>query len=137
MTTGIDVVDAARQWVGTPFAHQGRTAGKGVDCAGVIACVGHDLSITDFDDRAYTMTPNPSRMKAVLDRELISVPLADARPGDILFCVHGGKKPTHVAIFAGDTLIHSTSGAGKCVEHRYDSAWRRRVRFAYRFPGVD
>ncbi len=33
-----DFVRVARSYIGTPFHHQGRLPGVGLDCAGVIVC---------------------------------------------------------------------------------------------------
>lgn len=131
-----DVVKAAKRWVDTPFAHQGRIRGQSCDCAGLIACVGRELRLTSFDMTTYGREPNPKAMKAILDRELIEIPLSESLPGDIFWCVHGSPKPRHLAIFTGATLIHAFEGAGKCVEHRLDDKWRRRIRAAYRYPGL-
>ena len=35
-TTRTDVVAAAREWLGTPFHHQARLRGVGVDCVGLV-----------------------------------------------------------------------------------------------------
>ncbi len=35
-TSGSDVVRTARTWLGTPYHHQGRLKGVGVDCAGLL-----------------------------------------------------------------------------------------------------
>ena len=34
--TADDIVNAARECVGTPFRHQGRVLGVGLDCAGLV-----------------------------------------------------------------------------------------------------
>ena len=45
MITKEDVVREAKTWLGTPFHHQGRLKGVGVDCAGVIVCVAKELKL--------------------------------------------------------------------------------------------
>ena len=42
----------------------------------------------------------------------------------------------HLAIFAGETIIHSWSSPGKVCEHRIDAVWRSRIIAAYRFREV-
>ena len=37
--TGQDVVAEARRWLGTPWRHQARLRGVGVDCGGLVVCV--------------------------------------------------------------------------------------------------
>ena len=134
---GAAIVAAARAWVGTPFGHQGRVLGERIDCAGLIAKTGQAAGLTTYDVTDYGMQPNPKRMKAILDRELILIPINEARAGDVFWMVYGGRQPRHLAIFTGASIIHAYQDAGKCVEHILDEDWRRRIRAAYRYPGVD
>ena len=45
MATGLDVVRMARTWLGTPYHHQGRVKGAGVDCGGLVIGVARFLMI--------------------------------------------------------------------------------------------
>lgn len=137
MTTGSEIVAHARQYVGTPFKHQGRHLGRALDCAGLIACVGRDAGVTSFDRTDYSRSPDMQQMKAVLDREMVSIPIAEAKPGDVFWCVVGSHAPQHLAIFTGTGLIHAFEPARNCVEHRVDKKWRRRIRAAYRYPDLE
>jgi hypothetical protein len=49
------VVDAARSWLKTPYHHQARVKGHGVDCAQIIAAFVEAGCIEDFDPGFYTM----------------------------------------------------------------------------------
>lgn len=136
MISGAAVVEEARRWIDTPFHHQGRCLGHRVDCAGLVACVGQRLGLTTFDATDYTREPEVKRMKQILDRELIPIRVSDARAGDIFYCTYGSRQPRHLAIFTGAGLVHAFEDAGRCVEHGIDQQWRRRIRGAYRYPGV-
>ena len=131
-----EIVAEARRWLGTPFHHQGRQRGVGVDCAGVLFGVAWALGISDFDLRAYPPRPEPDMMSAHLARHLQPIPKASARPGDVLrFMID--RRPQHLGILtAPDQVLHAYQHAGRCVEHRLDDKWRRRICGAYRFPGV-
>ena len=48
------IVATAREYLLTPFHHQGRKKGVGIDCVGLIACVGHELGILDYDCTDYS-----------------------------------------------------------------------------------
>jgi len=48
-----DVVQAARKYLDTPFGQRGRRIGKGIDCIGVVLCVGTDLSLCDKDGNPF------------------------------------------------------------------------------------
>ncbi len=49
MATGLEVVRVARTWLGTPYHHQGRVKGAGVDCAGLSVGVAKELGLSDVD----------------------------------------------------------------------------------------
>lgn len=136
---GSDIVAEARSWLDTPFRHQGRVRGVGVDCAGVVVQVGQALGLVEYDTTNYGRQPVPSRMGEILDRYLVRILLQDVQPGDIYWMRFGD--PMHVAIAstledgrAG--IIHAYSHIGRCVEHGLDVKWRRRIVRAYRYPGV-
>lgn len=131
MIRSIDVVDAARCWIGTPFVYQGRQKGVGVDCVGVVVGVAESLGFAVQDQKGYSRTPS-----AILTRQLneqaVRVSQQDMQPGDILHLSMGGD-PQHVAIYTGTSIIHSYESVGKCVEHGLNSQWSRRIRGVYRF----
>ncbi|MBK8773093.1 MAG: C40 family peptidase [Rhizobiales bacterium] len=136
-----DVVFAARSAIGTPFVHQGRTVGVGLDCAGLLAYVASELQVKHNDLPAYPRRPSGRMLEAtfevhekagVIDRVLVS----DMRAGDILMMTFGGD-PQHIAISAGDSIIHAWMQPGKVCEHRIDETWRKRIVRVYRFVGVE
>ena len=51
MTSRADVVAAALAWTDTPFHHQARLKGVGVDCVGLVIGVARELGLIapDFD----------------------------------------------------------------------------------------
>lgn len=127
------VVDAARAWLGTPFHHQGRAIEVGVDCAGVVVGVARALGIEVEDVAGYGREPHRRLLEQQLERQLLRVPAP--KMGDVLL-MRFAADPQHVAICAGETIIHAYSSVGRCVEHRYADVWRRRTVAVYRFPGV-
>lgn len=134
MTTAADVIAEARTWLGTPFHHQGRLKGVGVDCAGVAVGVAHALGLSDFDSRDYGREPFNGLMRATLNAHMDAVD--NPQPGDVLLMVFLIEEQ-HVAILTDtDTMIHSYESAGRCVEHRYSEAWKARTRGAWRFRGL-
>lgn len=48
-------------------------------------------------------------------------------------CSSAAGDPQHLAIFTGDTLIHSYASVGSVCEHRLASVWAARIVCAYRF----
>jgi len=134
------IIAEARRWKDTPFHHQGRALGVGVDCAGVIAGIAHNLGISDFDRLDYAPIPHKRELEQVLDAQMVPLKIPDPRqvtePAAVLL-MQFATEPQHVAILTeSDTIIHAYSRVGRCVEHRFAPVWRGRVIKAYRFPGV-
>lgn len=137
--TADDIIAAARQCIGTPFRHQGRLPGVGLDCAGVAVHVACSLGYQVADVPAYGRTPSSGQLEAQLAAQpyLERLPnIAARQPGDLLL-MRFAADPQHLAICAGDTIIHAYEAVGMCCEHRLSSMWRARIVRLYRFVGVD
>lgn len=130
------LIAAARECLGTPFRHQGRIVGLGLDCAGVICHAMAQCGIPYRDTVGYPRQPYAGMLQSVLDDQpaIVAVPVDAIRPGDILLMRFTGE-PQHLALFAGDTIIHAYEHVGKCCEHRFAEVWRSRVVQAYRVRG--
>jgi NlpC/P60 family putative phage cell wall peptidase len=131
-----EILASAREWLGTPWRHQGRLKGIAVDCGGLILGVGRELGLLDFDTSAYGRIPDGQQLRALCEQHLLAKPVADAVPGDVLL-MRFTRHPQHLAI-VGDrgepySLIHAYADAGACVEHGADPKWLRRIVAAYTF----
>ena len=140
MVTRAQVVAEARGWLGTPFEHQGRVRGAGVDCIGLLIGVAQSLGLTQFDVTGYGRTPSAGMLQDGCRTHMRPLALADVQPGDVLL-MRFVREPQHVAlvgdyVHGGLSVIHSYQGAGGVVEHRLDDVWRRRVVVAFEVPGV-
>lgn len=127
----------ARLWLGTPYQHQARLRGVGVDCAGLIMGVGAELGLLDVHYRDYSAIPHHGMLRKICDSHLLRV--QDLGPGCVLLMgfLVGPAQEQHLGIYTeAGTLVHAYAHAGACVEHRYSSAWRSRTRQIYRFAGV-
>jgi cell wall-associated NlpC family hydrolase len=128
-----EIIEAARAELGTPFVHQGRIPGKALDCAGlavVVARNGYEVE----EPRAYGRSPHLGLLRQWVEAQSFidpGEPVAGA-----LLLMRFGTEPQHLAICAGDTIIHSYSRVGKVVEHNFSPVWRARVVKAYRFKEV-
>jgi hypothetical protein len=72
---------------------------------------------------------------------LLEIPVADARPADVVVMRLPGE-PQHLALLTpyrlgGSSVIHALFGAGKVVEHQLDDTWRARITHAFRIPGIE
>lgn len=132
------IVETARRFVGTPFLHQGRTPGRGLDCLGVMVAVGRALDLFDYDVAGYPRQPTTDLPLAphIAAAGFTPLPLAEAQAGDALL-MRIIRQPQHVALLTDVGLLHAWLQAGAVVEHGLDPWWRRRIIAAYAFPGVN
>lgn len=131
------VVRCARNWVGTPYLHQGRTR-YGVDCLGLVLVVAHELGLSDYDTTGYTGHSGGKKMRDELRKRLDVIDIDRAKPGDVLHMA-AGRDPIHMAIISSVNptyIIHATSDRKKVIEQRLDQAMVRTIRGAYHIPGV-
>lgn len=130
------IIALAREQLGTPFRHQGRLPGKYLDCAGLVFYVAGQIGAAYEDLPGYSRIPHDGLMESVLDKQPCLTEVFDKQPGDILL-MRITRDPQHVAIYTGDTIIHSYSEVCKVVEHRLDEVWEKRIVSIYRFTGVE
>ena len=133
------LVAEARRWLGTPFRHQGRIRGEGVDCVGLVLEPARALGLTDYRPGAYSRLPDAGTLRRELARHLVTVAKPELREGDILLLA-APLSPSHLALvgeLAGTlTMIHASGPIGRVVEHGIDAVWDGRIRGVYRFPDL-
>ena len=125
-----DIIKAARAELGTPFVHQGRLPGIALDCAGLAVTVARHWYEVD-EPRAYGRSPHLGLLQQWVEAQAF-IERGTVESGALLL-MRFGAEPQHLAICAGDTIIHSYSRSGKVVEHNFSPVWRARVVAAYRF----
>jgi cell wall-associated NlpC family hydrolase len=112
--------------------------GFGLDCAGVAIWVARQVGVSPIDVEGYGRTPKDGQIERALDSQpdlmRVSDP-ADRQPGDLLL-MRFASDPQHLAICAGETIIHAYETVGRCCEHRLSSTWEARIVRVYRFRGV-
>ena len=135
----MNAVAIARRYIGTPFHHQGRVPGVGLDCVGVLICVARDLGLVtpDFDVTGYHRQPDGHELMRHLSAHLEPVAQTDMQPGDIV-CVAFDKHPQHVGIVGdyrhgGLSIIHAASKHGEVIETRLMFTPAMRFVAAFRF----
>lgn len=83
MFTRQKVVDVARSYVGVSFRLYGRDR-TGVDCVGLLYCIGKDLGIEAANDTNYSIQPEPAKLQKMLDAYTMPVPMNPPRTGRVL-----------------------------------------------------
>lgn len=142
VVTRAGIVAEARAWIGTPYRHQASLKGAGCDCLGLVRGVWRAL----YGDEPETVPPyapdwaeaarSETLAQAAL-RHLEAIDLAAFAEGDVLlFRWRTGLAAKHAAIVtAPASMVHAHDGAA-VAEVAIAPWWRRRLAFAFRFPGV-
>lgn len=136
MIFAADVIRCGRAYLGTRYAHQGRSA-AGMDCAGLVIRVAHDLGLSRFDTTAYGRIPRGDHLRELMDAHCTLV--TERQPGTVALMKFEAE-PQHLAFVTdhpqGLGLLHALAANRKVVEHRMDSLWSSRILAVYRLPGV-
>ncbi len=142
MLTQIDIVNAARLWLGTPYQHQASLRGVGCDCLGLLRGVWRDTRGAEPEVvPAYTPDwASSSRAEALAQacrRHLTEISVDELEAGDVLlFRLRSHLAAKHTGIATTSTsMIHAQDGA-VVSEVSLAPWWRARLAFAFRFPGV-
>lgn len=132
MITRSDVVNKAREYLGTKYAHQGRLKGVGIDCAGLLLCVGKELEIVpqDFEFVSYNRMNDGRELKRIV--EIFADETTDPHYADICIINVMGN-PQHCGFLSDKGMIHVLDSA---VEHRIDEKWSKRIVATYKLKDV-
>ncbi len=140
-----DIVDEAREWLGTPYIHQASVRGAGADCLGLLRgvwrdVVGHEPETVPVYSMDWSEPQGEERMWAAARRHLIEKSPGDMAPGDVLlFRMRDAAVAKHLGIVSAQDpmrFIHAYTGHG-VVENTLSEPWRRRVVACFEFPLED
>ncbi len=131
-----DVISRARSLVDTPYHHQGRRPGVGIDCIGVVVVIAKRRGYFSYDDTNYGRDPFDDRLERGLARFFTPVPFVrnqQPEPGAVLWFVHPKTERNHVAIATYTGMIHAESlmGRGRVVEQPIGAKWHRNLKGVY------
>jgi NlpC/P60 family putative phage cell wall peptidase len=136
------IVAEARAWIGTRYCHQGSVKGVGCDCLGLVrgvwrGCVGEEPETPPAYAADWAEAKGEESLADAALRHLIPVACENFASGDVLlFRWRDGFVAKHVAVAATQTtMIHAHDGASVC-EVAIAPWWRRRLAYAFAFPGV-
>ena len=156
MITRKQVVEKAREYLETPFQHQGRLKGRACDCVGIPLQVADELGIVDrngvpmksSDNANYSSQPLNRFIHEECQRRLIEKPVSEMQDGDVLTLRVPSRMenikvtaPCHVAIVTTVMgvrgMLHAYAGNRKVVEHVMDAKWQRRIEGCFSFPNIE
>jgi NlpC/P60 family putative phage cell wall peptidase len=142
MITRPAIIAEVRAWIGTPYRHQASLKGVGCECLGLVRGVWR--AVLGAEPQAIpAYRPDwaeATRREALADagrRHLIEIPAEEFQPGDVLLFRWRANLPAkHAAIAtAPERMVHAHDGAA-VAEVALAHWWRRRLAYAFRFPGV-
>ncbi|MGB6085517.1 NlpC/P60 family protein [Parvibaculum sp.] len=145
MTRRMEIVTAARSWIGTPYRHQASVKGAGCDCLGLLRGVWREVIGPEPEtpppytaDWAEAPGSCKETMAEAARRHLQEIPIETAGAGDaLLFRMRRHGPAKHIAILSGpDRMIHAWSGHAVTETH-IGRWWWSRAASAFRFPGVE
>jgi NlpC/P60 family putative phage cell wall peptidase len=136
------IVAETRAWIGTPYRHQASLKGVGCDCLGLVRGVWR-MVVGDEPERAPPYAPDWAEaasgepLAEAAARHLVAVDRDAFSVGDVLLFRWRSHLPAkHAAIVtAPDRMVHAHDGAA-VAEVALAPWWRRRIAYAFRFPGV-
>ena len=144
MITREQVIQEAREWIGTPWHHQACVKGEGADCAMFI--VGVALNTGLMTEEQTEMVPaypkdwhlhnEESMLIPIVEQfDVVQIPVEEAVPGDIIM-FKVAKCESHLGLLTEEGwFIHAFSSVkvNRVIESRLDDRWKRRLTRAYRF----
>ena len=115
------IVETAREWIGTRWLHQGRSK-EGVDCVGLIICVGQELCMPIVDFKHYSRRPTAINfMDKFEESGGIRIAHNQARDGDVAVYAQYGY-PCHCGIISDKGVIHAFMPHKRVVEEKFTSS---------------
>lgn len=131
------IVAKAREYLGTPFHHQGRVKKAGIDCIGLLVGVAKELGVFHYDRTDYPRLPDGKSLMAELRKVLDEIKIEEARPGDVLvfWFSRSTRHPQHVGIKTDLGVIHTYEKCRRVVEGPAGK-WTKNITHAFRFRGV-
>jgi len=130
------IVQAARGCVGTRFRPQGRVAGLGLDCVGVVLIAARAVGVCVERLPAYDLSAdNLGLLLAVLRAKgCVGMERQTAGPGDIAVMAPAPRR-LHLGVLTPRGLVHAHAGLGQVVEGPLDPDWTWMG--AWRFLGAN
>ncbi len=134
-----EVAQKALEFLGTPYHHQAKVKGLGVDCGQLILAVAQELNLVSPTMRVtnysteWHLHNTEEKMLNMLE-QFNCVEKTTLEVGDIV-CFKFGRVCSHLGIYLGDgQFIHARIDQGKVVINSLSGDWLKRHIKTYSFP---
>jgi len=131
------LLDEARACIGTPWHHQGRVKGVGMDCIGLFVHCAKVAGCDFVDQITYKKLADEQRLLDALNSNgAIRIEVADIQPADLVFFRLFGRMQ-HAGIISDihpKRFIHIYNvGPALCAEADLESDWESRIHSFWRY----
>jgi cell wall-associated NlpC family hydrolase len=126
------IIQTAREWIGTPWQHHQSLKGVGCDCVGFLTGVAREVGINLPRFANYSGVPINDNLKKYLDSFMIKGDRNHLNLADVLLFQFTGLN-THVGLFSPIGVIHACPFEKKVVEVIFDYSLQKRLVGVYSF----
>ncbi len=138
MKTRQEVINYARTLIGTPYHHQGRLPGVGLDCIGLMVMLAKFIGLPPNDETGYGRIPDGQSIHRGLTRDMVTIRPVEVQPGDVLtFWIRRPGLVQHVGLATDVGLIHTWTDVHKVAEHSMDARWQKHLAGCFKLPVLD
>lgn len=135
-----EIIEAARNWIGTPYQHQASLRGIGADCIGLVRgvwrdCIGEEPQNLPAYSPNWFETDGSDLLTAAMQKHFKEVPVSSSLPGDVLLFQMRPELPAkHCAILSARSKIIHAYWSRAVTETALVPWWQRRISSAFVFP---
>jgi NlpC/P60 family putative phage cell wall peptidase len=137
------IIEEAKSWFGTPYHHQARVKGVGVDCAQLVAGVAENVfpALKPINNQVYSVEWHLHNREELMCQIIESFnceekPIEEREPGDIL-TFKFGRVNSHMGILIeNNQFIHARIDTKKVVINQLSGDWLERLGKVYNFPSL-
>ena len=135
-----DIVNYAREWIGTPFHLQAQVKGVGVDCCNLVeyslrnAGVIKPVKFGAYNVRDTSQIGNIMlrQLKESINDEFDLIQVKDISAGDIIMFSYSNKQLMHISIATSDNTHIQASEIYGVSENLIEDAYFKRISQIYR-----
>lgn len=130
------IAEKALAYIGTPFVHQARVPGHGLDCVGVFVCAARECGIPIEDFTTYGRDSDPVTLLSRFKKDFNQIQFEDRVKDDVLlFWILNRELPQHIGILIDpDNFVHAYGNEfrGKVRVESVSPRWEKKIHSIWR-----